>query len=159
MVKENGQGGFNTDLAVFTKGGRTQTLWFTNTATLSAGVTTYLRPIHAGTFTPALLTYPIYGQGCVIGMVAQIKSSVTTGFLKFIPYATNGWGGAIHSYTTELNVVSGADRSTVTSVLEADNFPYTGNYEYNNLGVYVTPSSSPGYVGPNDLMVGLVIAY
>jgi hypothetical protein len=159
ILKESGQGGFQSDLAFYTQGGRTQTLWFTNIAALTAGVETVLRPLSAGTFTPALLTYPVYGQGCVIGIVAQAQTSITTGSLKFKAYATLGWGGTRYTYALELDVLASTSRGTVTADVEDYPIPHAGNYNYNNLGLAVTPSSAPGYVGPNDLMVGLVIAY
>tara|TARA_R110000868_G_scaffold222384_1_gene474268 strand:+ start:17 stop:1855 length:1839 start_codon:yes stop_codon:yes gene_type:complete len=159
VIKETGQGGFRSDLAFYTQGGRTQTLWFTNIAALSAGVETVLRPLSAGTFTPALLTYPVYGQGCVVGIVAQAQTNITTGSLKFKAYATLGWGGTRYTYGLELDVLNGTARNTVTADVEDYPIPYLGNYNYNNLGLVVTPSAAPAYVGPNDLMVGLVIAY
>lgn len=159
VLKESGQGGFTSDLAFYTQGGRTQTLWFTNTSTLVAGVETVLEPLHANTFTPALLTYPIYGQGCVVGIVAQTQTTITTGSLKFKPYATLGWGGSRYTYGLELDVLNATDRGTVTAAVEAYPIPHAGNYQYNNLGLAVTPSNAPGYVGPDDLMVGLVVAY
>lgn len=159
ILKESGQGGFQSDLAFYTQGGRTQTLWFTNTSALVAGTETLLQPLSAGVFTPALLTYPVYGQGCVVGIVAQVQTSITTGSLKFQPYATLGWGGIRYTYGLELDVLASTDRGTVTADVEDYPIPHAGNYNYNNLGLVVTPSSSPAYVGPNDLMVGLVIAY
>ena len=159
ILKESGQGGFKSDLAFYTQGGRTQTLWFTNTSALVAGAETLLQPLSVGVFTPALLTYPVYGQGCVIGIVAQAQTAITTGSLKFKAYATLGWGGTRYTYGLELDVLAATSRGTVTADIEDYPIPHAGNYNYNNLGLVVTPSSSPGYVGPNDLMVGLVIAY
>jgi hypothetical protein len=159
ILKESGQGGFTTDLAFYTQGGRTQTLWFTNTSALVAGVETVLQPLSVGVFTPALLTYPIYGQGCVIGIVAQAQTAITTGSLKFKPYATLGWNGIRYTYGLELDVLASSSRGTVTADVEDYPIPHAGNYNYNNLGLAVTPSAAPVYVGPDDLMVGLVIAY
>lgn len=159
ILKESGQGGFESDLAFYTQGGRTQTLWFTNTSALVAGVETVLQPLSVGVFTPALLTYPVFGQGCVIGIVAQAQANITTGSLKFQPYATLGWGGSRFTYGLELDVLASTSRGTVTADVEDFPIPHAGNFNNNNLGLVVTPSSAPTYVGPNDLMVGLVIAY
>jgi hypothetical protein len=141
----------------WTKGGRTQILWFTFTGSIAAGASAITDAVN-GT-AGVLKTFPLTGQvGSLVGMIIAKKVPVTAGSLTVIPYYTAGWSGATTNYTTAYPLTVGIDNISYTFPFET--FTFASGATTNNtsfLGVSLTGNASYNQGTDSDCMVGLII--
>jgi uncharacterized protein YjbI with pentapeptide repeats len=141
----------------WTKGGRTQILWFTFTGSISAGGSAIADAVN-GT-AGVLKTFPLTGQvGSLVGMIIAKKVPVTAGSLTVIPYYTAGWSGATTNYTTAYPLTVGTDNISYTFPFET--FTFSSGATTNNtsfLGISFTGSATYNQGTDSDCMVGLIV--
>jgi hypothetical protein len=142
---------------MWTKGGRTEILWFSHVGNITAGGNVDATPVNG---SPAsLLTYPLTGQiGSLVGMIIAKKVPVTAGSLIVIPYYTTGWGGAATNYTSAYPLTVGIDNISYTFPFET--FTFASGATTNNtsfLGINLLGSAGYNEGTDSDCMVGLII--
>jgi hypothetical protein len=156
-TKTAGSSGFQISADLHATGGRTQTLWFTNSAAITAGSTTYLLPIHS--LSADNRTYPLFASGSIVGIVVS-KNVAATGTLVFTPFYQIHWAGAKYDLTTTATLATGTTHVEATATIEADTFAdtdTTGNEK--NIGIKVVASNPYIEGADSKIIVGLVVEY
>lgn len=142
---------------VWTKGGRTQILWFSHTGNIVPAYQIDATPVN-GT-AGALKTFPLTGQiGSLVGMIIAKKVPVIAGTLGVIPYYTTGWGGAVTYYSTGYGLTTGRDNVSITFPFES--FTFASGASTNNtsfLGISLIGSAGYNEGTDSDCMVGLIV--
>lgn len=141
---------------MWTKGGRTQILWFSHTGNIAAGASVNATPVNG---FAGLDTFPLVGAiGSLVGLIVAKKVPITAGSLGIVPYRTAGWGGAVTNFTTAYSLPTSTDNINITFPFET--FTFASGVTTNNtnfLGISLVGSAGYNEGTDSDCMVGLVI--
>jgi hypothetical protein len=151
------RGGQITTGGIWTKGGRTQILWFEHTGNIAPAFQIDATPVNG---SPAgLMTFPLTGQvGSLVGMIIAKKVPVVAGTLVVIPYYTTGWGGAVTNYSNSYSLAAGRDNISITFPFET--FTFASSATTNNtsfLGISLLGGTGYNEGTDSDCMVGLIV--